>query len=85
MKPKRSTEMKPNKQRIWSAVFITFLITVVWVVPVLAQGITIDGKNLGSIVETYDPPFTTSTDVYDYIKTHLADWIETAVGIRTNA
>jgi len=49
------------------------------------SGITVDGKNLGSIVETYDPPFTTSTDVYDYIKTHLADWIETAVGIRTNA
>jgi len=36
--------MKPNKQKIWSTFFIVFLITVVWVVPVLAQGITIDGN-----------------------------------------
>jgi len=36
--------MKPNKQKIWSAVLIVFLITVVWVVPALAQEITIDGS-----------------------------------------
>lgn len=38
-------EMKLNKQKTWSTVFIVFMITVVWGVPVLAQstGIAIDG------------------------------------------
>lgn len=49
------------------------------------SGVTVAGKDLASIVKTYDPPHTSSTDVYDYIKTNLADWIETAVGVRTNA
>lgn len=46
------------------------------------SGFTVAGKDLASIVKTYDPPYTTSTDVYSYIKDNLADWIETAIGIR---
>jgi len=42
------------------------------------------GGNLSSIVKTYDPPYTTSTDVYNYIKTNLSGWIETAVSNRNN-
>jgi len=43
------------------------------------------GQMLSSIVRAYDPPYTTSTSVYDYIKTNLADWVEEAVRIRNNA
>ncbi len=45
---------------------------------------TINGgkTNLSSVVKTYDPPFTTSTYVYDHIKNNLAAWVEEAVAIR---
>jgi hypothetical protein len=43
------------------------------------------GKMLSSIVKAYDPPYTTSTSVYDYIKENLADWVEEAIDIRNNA
>jgi Thoeris protein ThsB, TIR-like domain len=43
-----------------------------------------DNAKLSSIVRTYDPPYTVSTDVYAYIKTNLAGWVETAISIRTN-
>jgi hypothetical protein len=45
--------------------------------------LTIDGVNMGNIVKTYDPPFLTSTYVYDHIKENLCDWIETAIEIRS--
>jgi hypothetical protein len=44
--------------------------------------VTRSGVKLSSIVKAYDPPFTTSTYVYDHIKTNLADWVEEAVAIR---
>lgn len=43
---------------------------------------TINGTSMSSIVKTYDPPYTTSTHVYDHIKANLVDWIETAITIR---
>lgn len=43
-----------------------------------------DAKSLSKIVKTYDPPYTLSKNVYDYIKENLADWIETAIEIRDN-
>ena len=43
------------------------------------------GKMLSSIVKAYDPPYTTSTNVYDYIKNNLGDWVEEAVTIRVEA
>lgn len=43
------------------------------------------GKMLSSIAKVYDPPYTTSTNVYDYIKKHLGDWVEEAVTIRAKA
>lgn len=39
---------------------------------------------LSSIVKSYDPPFALSTKVYDYIQTHIADWIEEAIEIRAS-
>ena len=46
--------------------------------------ITIDEKKviMSSIVKTYDPPYTTSKNVYNYILKNLADWIEEAIEIR---
>lgn len=40
------------------------------------------GKKLSSIVKVYDPPYTSSTDVYDHIKKNLESWIEKAIEIR---
>lgn len=39
---------------------------------------------LSSIVKTYNPPYYQSTEVYDYIKTHIDAWVEEAVAIRNN-
>lgn len=40
------------------------------------------GSKLSSIVKAYDPPYSTSTNVYDHIKNNLADWVEEAIEIR---
>ena len=45
---------------------------------------TLDGKKLSSVVKAYDPPYTTSTRVYEHIKKNLPDWIETAIEIRNS-
>lgn len=41
-----------------------------------------DGKSLSSIVKAYDPPYTDSAQVYNYINENLSGWIEEAVKIR---
>lgn len=46
------------------------------------SGFTLNGVSLDKIVKTYDPPFSTSTYVYDHIKENLEDWIEEAIKIR---
>lgn len=43
-----------------------------------------DSKKLSSIVKVYDPPFSTSTNVYNHIKDNLEDWVEKAIYIRDN-
>lgn len=43
-----------------------------------------DQKKLSSIVKAYDPPFSTSTNVYNYIKTNIDSWVEEAISIRDN-
>ncbi len=45
-------------------------------------GFTVSNKALENIVKTYNPPYTTSTYVYNHIKENLSDWIEKAVEIR---
>jgi len=37
---------------------------------------------LTNAVKTYDPPFTDSTKVYEYIKTNLVQWVEDAIATR---
>lgn len=46
------------------------------------EDFSVNGKNLASIVKCYNPPFTTSTYVYDYIKENIENWIEEAIDIR---
>ena len=46
--------------------------------------ITVGKKRLSSIVKAYDPPYSTSTSVYNHIKRNLRNWIETAIKIRNN-
>jgi len=43
-----------------------------------------DGRKLSSIVKAYDPPFTSSIHVYDYIKQNIEAWVEEAVSIRND-
>jgi len=44
--------------------------------------ITVGGTNMSDIVKAYNPPFTTSTNVYNHISENLSDWIEKAIDIR---
>lgn len=41
------------------------------------------GRKLSSIVRTYDPPYSGSTDVYNYISNNIAGWIDEAIRIRS--
>lgn len=38
--------------------------------------------NMGKIVKVYNPPYSISTNVYDYIKNNIAGWVEEAIKIR---
>jgi len=42
-------------------------------------------KRLSSVVKLYDPAGWTSTDVYKTIKGNIAEWVEEAITIRSNA
>ena len=42
------------------------------------------GKMLSAIVKAYDPPYSTSKNVYDHISTNLASWVEEAIKIRAD-
>ena len=42
------------------------------------------GKMLSAIVKAYDPPYTTSTSVYNHIKENLEAWVDEAITIRNN-
>ncbi len=44
--------------------------------------ITVGDNKLSSIAKTYDPPYTTSTNVYSHICDNIADWVEKAITIR---
>ncbi|MBE1508542.1 TIR domain-containing protein [Rhizobium viscosum] len=38
---------------------------------------------LSKWAKVYNPPYTTSSNVYDYIKDNLADWVEKAIELRS--
>lgn len=39
---------------------------------------------LTKYAKTYDPPYSTSTNVYNHIKDNLADWVEKAIELRNS-
>jgi hypothetical protein len=39
-------------------------------------------KRLSTIAKAYDPPFSTSTSVYNHIRSNLEAWVEEAIEIR---
>jgi Thoeris protein ThsB, TIR-like domain len=41
-----------------------------------------NGPKLSTVVKTYDPPYSDSTQAYAYIKQNLSDWVEAAIKIR---
>ena len=43
----------------------------------------VGNKYLSTIVKTYDPAYSTSSNAYNYIKNNIADWIEEAIKIRS--
>jgi hypothetical protein len=45
---------------------------------------SVSGKLLSTIVKAYDPPYSTSANVYSHIKSNLEKWVEEAVSIREN-
>jgi hypothetical protein len=45
---------------------------------------TVNGTSMSTIVKAYDPPFTDSKEVYNYISEHIENWIENAITIRGN-
>lgn len=43
-----------------------------------------DKQRMASIVKAYDPPYSTSTNVYSYIAENVEDWVAEAITIRDN-
>lgn len=43
-----------------------------------------DSAKLSSIAKAYDPPYSSSTNVYGYVKDNIADWVEEAITIRND-
>jgi Thoeris protein ThsB, TIR-like domain len=41
-------------------------------------------KTLSNVAKAYDPPYSTSTSVYDHIKDNIERWIEEAIRIRNS-
>ena len=44
--------------------------------------LTASTAKLSTIAKAYDPPYSTSTNVYAHIKANLAGWVEEAITIR---
>ncbi|MGN7805783.1 TIR domain-containing protein [Ensifer sp. 22521] len=46
------------------------------------DGFTVGSDPLSKWAKVYNPPYSTSSYVYDHIKNNLADWVETAINLR---
>jgi hypothetical protein len=45
-------------------------------------GLTVEGENVTSFARMYDPPYSTSTYVYQHIAENISGWIDTAISLR---
>jgi hypothetical protein len=43
---------------------------------------SLGSRSLASVVKAYDPPYSGSTNVYDYIRSNMGEWVEEAIAIR---
>lgn len=48
------------------------------------ENFTLGTKKLSSVVKCYNPPYKSSTNVYNHIKENIEEWIEEAIEIRSN-
>lgn len=48
------------------------------------SSLNVNGTSMSSIVKAYDPPFSTSTYVYQHINENLSAWVEEAIKIRNS-
>lgn len=48
------------------------------------EDISIERTKLSTVVKLYDPPYKSSSYVYDHIKENIADWVEKAIQIRNS-
>jgi len=48
------------------------------------SALSLGTQTLSSIVKLYDPPYSESTNVYNYIKENMAEWVEEAIKIRAS-
>ena len=46
------------------------------------RSITVGEKSMADIVKTYDPRYTQSDSVYDYISKNIESWVDDAIAIR---
>ncbi len=44
--------------------------------------VNVGPQSLSGIAKAYNPPYSTSTEAYNYIKEHIAGWVDEAVAIR---
>lgn len=44
--------------------------------------VSVGGKSISSYAKMYDPPYTTSTYVYDHIKDNVSGWVDEAIRLR---
>jgi hypothetical protein len=47
--------------------------------------LTVGERSMSSIVKAYDPPYTTSKNVYTHIADNMEKWVEEAIMIRNNS
>ncbi|WP_029084400.1 TIR domain-containing protein [Bradyrhizobium sp. th.b2] len=46
------------------------------------SGVTVNNVSISSYAKMYDPPFSTSTYVYEHISENISDWIDNAIKAR---
>ena len=44
--------------------------------------LTFGNQNFSAVAQIYDPPYSDSKDVYNYIRANMSAWIEKAIAIR---
>lgn len=46
------------------------------------ENVSINGEGISSYAKMYDPPYSTSTYVYDHIAENISGWVDSAIRLR---